>query len=150
MKIRIIISSVFVCLLLGCLTACQSGGEKPTQNNTAPVSPTNNKGKVVGKSAIGDDLYEKDYETTATGKRIRRSALGVTIRFPDGWKKEDMDFQIDYCQQMMASVEKMDKLKFCTCFLEKVQYYYEPIYVRDSYEHQQPWNQECFAAAQQP
>lgn len=141
-------------LLLTFINACQSPSpdSSNTPKQTAPTATAananSNQGNAVGTSEIGEPLYEKDYETTKSGKRVRRSAMGVTIRFPDGWKKEDMDFQIDYCKQTMASVQTIDSQKFCTCFLEKVQYYYEPIYVRDSYEHQQHWNQECFAAAQ--
>ena len=138
-------------LVLGLATACQNSNEQTNKNNKTNANPvtTSNLGQSVGKDENGNPLYERDYETTATGKRVRRSAMGVTSRFPDGWQKTDMDFHIDYCKQMMAKAEGVDPDKFCRCFLDKVQYYYEPIYVRDSYEYQQHWNKECFEFASQ-
>lgn len=141
---RCIAISALCVLIYACNNQSPNTSIPAAQNAGSAVSDT----KPVGTADNGTPLYERDYETTTTGKRIRRSALGVTVRFPDGWKKADMDFQIDYCKQMMASVETIDSDKFCICFLEKVQYYYEPIYVRDSYEYQQHWNKECFEAAQ--
>lgn len=139
---RTILLYLLTATCIGLGTACQP--KSPNTSNTTPQGQTQT---AVGKDENGLPLYEKDYETTSTGKRIRRSAMGVTVRFPDGWKKEDMDFHIGYCQQMMGKVENLDSDKFCRCFLDKAQYYYEPIYVRDAYEHQQHWNKECFEFA---
>ncbi len=84
------------------------------------------------------------YITTKTGKKILRSEKGITVVRPDGWTSQEMDFQIGYCAQMMASVTDIDGLKYCECFLERIQYYYEPIHAREAYDDQSKWNQECY------
>ena len=73
---------------------------------------------------------------------------GITVVNPQGWETSQMDFHIGYCQQMMSSLEDIDGLKFCECFLNKIQYYYKPIYFKEAYEDQQKWNSECYEAAQ--
>ncbi len=79
---------------------------------------------------------------------IPQSELGITIVSPDGWEEKEMEFHMGYCDQMMASVaDQIRSEVFCACFLEKIQYYYEPIYFKDAYEDQSRWNQYCYAKA---
>ena len=100
--------------------------------NTAQPTPSNN---------------ENNYVTTSSGKKIRKAELGVTIVNPDGWSESDMNFHLSYCAQMFANMPEVDAGKFCPCFLEKIQYYYEPIFFKEAYEHQQKWNTECYELA---
>lgn len=90
----------------------------------------------------------KNAPVTSSGKKLPTAEKGITIVSESGWTKDQMDFQQGYCEQTMANLDQIDGVKFCECFLEKVQYYYEPIYVRDAYEDQQKWNQECYAIAE--
>jgi len=48
---------------------------------------------------------------------------------------------------MFEKLENYDQVKFCECFLSKIQYYYEPIYVKESYEDQKKWNSYCLQEA---
>ena len=118
-----------------CLVACQQS--VPTNDTPAP-----------NVSAPAPVVADDDWVSTKTGKKIRRAAQNITIHFDDGWQKSDMDFHLSYCEQMMAGLsDKIDPKVFCPCFLDKIQYYYEPIYFKEAYEDQQQWNQECYQAA---
>ncbi len=120
------------------ICACQpKSTDAPQQavspNNTVATPPANT---------------NTEYTTTKTGKKIPIAEQGITIRFDDGWKKEDMVFHLDYCKQMMAGVkDKINADVFCPCFLDKIQYYYEPIYFKEAYEDQKKWNEACYQAA---
>ena len=125
---------LLIALLVSTTTGCQ-------QKNTTDSQEGKQQNATVAQTT------DADFMTTSTGKRVRKPELGITVHFPDGWKKEDMDFHLNYCQQMMANVQEIDGQKFCHCFLEKIQYFYEPIYFREAYDHQQKWNSECFLNA---
>jgi len=79
---------------------------------------------------------------------VPKSEKGITIVSKNGWTKDQMDFQQRYCESMFESLAKeYDAVKFCLCFLDKVQYYYDPIYVREAYEDQKKWNSYCLNEA---
>jgi len=78
---------------------------------------------------------------------LPKSEKGITVVSKDGWTKDQMDFQQRYCESMFEKLEDYDAIKFCQCFLDKIQYYYEPIYVRESYEDQKKWNSFCLQEA---
>lgn len=90
---------------------------------------------------------EGDYAITESGKKIPAAEKSITPISETGWKKEDMEFHQKYCEQMMQSIETIKPKEFCTCFLSKIQYYYEPIYFNEAYKDQQKWNAECFKNA---
>lgn len=111
----------------------------------APQQTVNTNNTVATTAAANTNT---EYTTTKTGKKIPIAEQGITIMFDDGWKKEDMDFHLDYCKQMMAGVkDKINADVFCPCFLDKIQYYYEPIYFKEAYEDQKKWNEACYQAA---
>jgi len=79
---------------------------------------------------------------------IPKSEKGITIVAKDGWTKDQMDFQQRYCESMFENLgSEYDAIKFCMCFLDKIQYYYDPIYVREAYEDQKKWNSFCLNEA---
>jgi len=120
---RILIPLVFICLFLliyGCQTNPSSGG-----------SNSNN--------GSGTEKIQLEYLPNG----LPKSEKGITIVSKDGWTKDQMDFQQRYCESMFEKLENYDPVKFCECFLAKIQYYYEPIYVRESYEDQKKWNTYC-------
>lgn len=79
---------------------------------------------------------------------IPMAEKGITVVTPEGWDEKTMDFHIGYCAQMLANLsETYDPSAFCPCFLQKIQYYYEPIYFKEAYVDQQLWNQECLEEA---
>ena len=90
---------------------------------------------------------EGDYAITETGKKLPAAEKSITPISETGWRKEDMDFHQKYCEQMMQSIETIKAKEFCTCFLSKIQYYYEPVYFNEAYKDQQKWNAECFKNA---
>lgn len=59
-----------------------------------------------------------------------------------------MDFQISYCGQMMQNQKDINGDVFCKCFLDKIQYFYEPIYASEAYTDQVKWNSQCIELAQ--
>ena len=123
------------------ICACQT---KPT--DATMQQPTNTASNTQTTTAAANTNTE--YATTKTGKKIPIAEQGITIRFDDGWKKEDMDFHLDYCKKTMAGVkDKINADVFCPCFLDKIQYYYEPIYFKEAYEDQKKWNEACYQAA---
>ena len=72
----------------------------------------------------------------------------MTVVNQTGWTNEQMGFQQDYCEQSVASVaEVIHPAKFCSCFLSKIQYYYNPVYIKEAYADQQLWNQMCYDEA---
>jgi len=101
-------------------------------------------------------LYFVACQTTGTKKEsnevkleylengIPKSEKGITVVNKEGWTKDQMDFQQRYCESMFENLAgQYDAIKFCMCFLDKIQYYYEPIYVREAYEDQKKWNSYC-------
>jgi len=100
---------------------------------------------------------EKKSESNATNTEVPKVVLnkdglpkaekGITVVSPTGWTKEQMEFQQRYCESMFGELEGYDPVNFCLCFLDKVQYYYEPIYVREAYEDQKKWNSYCLNEA---
>ena len=74
---------------------------------------------------------------------------GITVVNPNGWTEQNMSFHLDYCAQMLAAVaNEYDPTVFCPCFLDKIQYYYEPVYFKEAYEDQKKWNESCMLEAQ--
>ncbi len=78
---------------------------------------------------------------------IPMAEKGITVVNPNGWKQQDMEFHIGYCKDMFAEMSDLNGDIFCHCFLEKIQYYYEPIYFKEAYNDQQKWNAECLEKA---
>lgn len=79
---------------------------------------------------------------------IPEAEKGITVVNPDGWTEQNMSFHLDYCAQMLAGIaNEYDPTIFCPCFLDKIQYYYKPVYFKEAYEDQQKWNEECMAKA---
>jgi len=70
--------------------------------------------------------------------------LGITVVNPEGWTEDQMNFQQNYCLTMFEKLEgEYDPDKFCLCFLDKVQYYYKPVYIFEAFEDQKTWNSFC-------
>lgn len=113
-------------------TACQAPKEPPPTNNapaaTVPAAPPALK-------------MHPDYPNIPLAER------GITVVSKKGWDKQTMDFHRNYCSDMLASLDSIDRATFCDCFLDKIQYYYEPIYFKEAYEDQKIWNQYCLAEA---
>lgn len=126
-------------------TTAEKTAEPAAPNNATPQQNTST--NASENAATTTPISNNDYTTTSTGKRIRKAEMGVTVVNPDGWPKSDMEFHLGYCAQMFAKTPEVDPNKFCPCFLEKIQYYYEPIYFKEAYEHQQKWNTECYLEA---
>lgn len=82
-----------------------------------------------------------------SSSKYPKPEMGITLVNKDGWDDNTMQFQLNYCMESFSQLQDIDPLKFCDCFLQKVQYYYEPIYVKDSYTDQKKWNGECMEAA---
>lgn len=80
-------------------------------------------------------------------ENIPLADLGITVVNRQGWTGDQMNFHMNYCMQMMGSIEEIDPLKFCECFLTKIQYYYEPKFFKEAYDDQKTWNQHCFEDA---
>jgi len=81
-------------------------------------------------------------------ENIPLADLGITVVNPQGWTDDQMNFHLNYCLQMMGSLEEIDPMQFCECFLTKIQYYYEPRFFKEAYDDQKTWNQHCFEGAQ--
>jgi len=79
---------------------------------------------------------------------IEKAEKGVTIVNVDGWTDDQMTFQLSYCEGMFKNITEYNSAKFCVCFLNKVQYYYEPIYIKEAYQDQKKWNTICLEQAQ--
>jgi len=134
------------CLLFFLLinTACNQAADTTTNTNdtkstiTTKSTPTSTTKKAIEGKTV----------TLPTGEVISEAEKGITIVSEKGWTKAEMDFQQGYCEQTMASLEDIDGMKFCECFLGKIQYFYKPIYAREAYEDQQKWNSECYQEAQ--
>lgn len=70
--------------------------------------------------------------------------LGITVVNPEGWSEDQMNFQQNYCLTMFEKLEgEYDSEKFCLCFLDKVQYYYKPVYIFEAFDDQKTWNSYC-------
>lgn len=162
-------SILFVILLILTFTACSPKHQQSNNSQkTAPTSTTNkevtNQSKQTTENSsptsadtstpesAETDTQEEivlTYTKTNSGVEVPKSDNGITIVNHDGWTESQMDFQQGYCEQMMAKMDRIDGPEFCRCFLAKVQYYYEPIYIRDAYDDQQTFNKYCFRHAEQ-
>lgn len=101
---------------------------------------------AIDKNSDSKDNASNDGEIpqivyTADGKP--KAEKGITVVSKTGWTADQMEFQQRYCESMFGQLEGYDSVNFCLCFLDKVQYYYEPIYVREAYEDQKKWNSFC-------
>lgn len=106
--------------------------------NTSQTSPA----KTAPAQRIVDGVVmHPDYEN------IPLADLGITVVNPTGWTDDQMNFHLNYCMQTMQSIEEIVHLDFCVCFLEKIQYYYEPKFFKEAYDDQKTWNKDCFDAA---
>lgn len=121
---------VFLFIISILVYACQT---KPTSNN---ANTTN-------------DVETEQIELEYLSNGLPKSEKGITVVSKDGWTKDQMDFQQRYCESMFEKLENYDPVRFCECFLNKIQYYYDPIYVRESYEDQKKWNSYCLQEAVQ-
>lgn len=102
----------------------------------------------TNKTDVVEKLNDNSVELQFLENGIPKSEKGITIVSKDGWTKDQMDFQQRYCESMFENIGKdYDAIKFCLCFLDKVQYYYDPIYVREAYEDQKKWNSYCLNEA---
>jgi len=154
------------CLLLLCMMACtpkngstasgdrvKTDQEKIKKKTVKPSSKSTTKKQTNSWNYVHDNdkpyaILDHELPMNPKHPTIPQSELGITVVKPDGWTESEMTFHEGYCGQMMASVgETIDSEVFCKCFLEKIQYYYEPIYFKDAYEDQKRWNQYCYAEA---
>ncbi len=131
---KIITPLLLLCLIVACQ---QQNSSTATATKATKTTTKTTKPKV-----------ENGFTVTKSGKKIAKAEKGITVVSEDGWTDSEMTFQIDYCQQMMGNIETIDGEKFCKCFLDKIQYYYKPIYARDAFDDQKKWNQECFQEAE--
>jgi len=93
-------------------------------------------------------VQQTDKETQLRSKyKIEKAEKGVTIVNVNGWTEDQMTFQLSYCAGMFKNITEYDSDKFCACFLNKVQYYYEPIYIKEAYQDQKKWNSICLEQA---
>lgn len=103
-------------------------------------------------SSCGAEDVEQQKKNTSTTKiaandKIPKAENGITVVSPNGWETKEMEFQQRYCEDMMANVNTVNSTLFCSCFLEKIQYYYKPIYAREAFTDQKKWNEACFESA---
>ena len=132
--------SIFNIILVLGLTLLGCQAKQPTPATVAPATNTS--------STNTPSTNTNEYVVTKTGKKILKAEQGISIHFDNGWAPEDMAFHLDYCKQMMAGLkDKIDADKFCPCFLDKIQYYYEPIYFKEAYTDQKHWNETCYQDA---
>jgi len=129
----LLIYKIVCCVLVTGVLSCGNATDKQVNNSKNTTTTTTN--------------TSAEYITTASGKKIPKAENGITVVSETGWTADQMTFHQDYCQQMMASLEGYDVSKFCTCFLEKIQYYYQPIHFKEAYTDQQKWNQNCLQDA---
>jgi len=122
-------------LLIMALAACTNPG--PTQAPKGETSSPPPKPTTAGSSVL---MHPKH-------PHIPLAEKGITVVNPQGWKKQEMEFHLGYCQDMFAKTPEIDAAEFCECFLNKIQYYYEPIYFKEAYEDQQKWNSQCLEGA---
>ncbi|MFK7907350.1 MAG: hypothetical protein AB8B69_19600 [Chitinophagales bacterium] len=121
---------MMVLLFVGFACTQQNGSEQTTNRPSG---------------AYNDGL---EYTTLPSGKRVPAAEKGVTVVNRTGWTNEQMEFQQDYCQQSLAGVaDVVYPARFCSCFLDKVQFYYNPIYLKEAYTDQQAWNMSCYEQA---
>ena len=119
-----------------CVFACSSASQQGGEGGSSA-----NEGALYGEDGL-------EYFISETGRRIPKAQNGITVVNQTGWANEQMSFQQDYCEQSVASVaEVIHPARFCSCFLSKVQFYYDPIYLREAYADQQVWNEACYQQA---
>lgn len=128
----------FILLLFFLFSAC-GNGKSNSGNTTSPPAVSENKTVIENG---------EEYIITKSGKKIPKAEKGITIVSETGWSAKDMEFHLQYCQEMLQGNTDVDALAFCKCFLEKIQYYYQPIYLREAYDDQIKWNAACIEAAQ--
>lgn len=99
---------------------------------------------------VKENIFEaKGKETDLRSKyKIEKAEKGVTIVNVNGWTTDQMTFQLSYCEGMFKNITEYNSGEFCACFLNKVQYYYEPIYIKEAYQDQKKWNSICLEQAQ--
>jgi len=87
--------------------------------------------------------------TAPNDSAIPLAEKGITVVNPNGWTEQNMTFHLDYCAQMLTTIaNEYDPTVFCPCFLDKIQYYYEPVYFKEAYADQKKWNEACMLEAQ--
>lgn len=124
------------------VVSCQPSPNQSSTTNVAP--PANN------NSSTPQAIDPATATTTLpSGKTIPKAENGITVVRPNGWTSDELAFHQSYCEQYAATLnDRIDVPKFCTCFIEKIQYYYEPIYFMEAYQDQKKWNTECFQNAE--
>lgn len=133
-------------IILFCFFLLTSCSQKKTSSKTNVNNPEQSKTtKVQAQSDNSKPAMHPEYPNIPLAEK------GITVVTPEGWDAKTMDFHVGYCAQMLANLsETYDPSLFCPCFLNKIQYYYEPIYFKEAYVDQQLWNQECLEEARWP
>lgn len=129
-------------LFLSCLCLAMFGACQPAATVDSEASKSTSAPKSVPVNKDGLQMNPKH-------PNIPLAELGITVVNVDGWTTQQMEFHLDYCNQMMGSLEDLDPDSFCECFLSKIQYYYEPRFFKEAYQDQQAWNRMCYEQAQQ-
>lgn len=137
-----------LCILFSVFTVSACNNTNPGNEVKTPATPTNEvkSGAGTANKTIAENGQE--YIITASGKKILKADKGITLVSENGWTAQEMEFQMQYCQEMLQGQENVESSVFCKCFLEKIQYFYKPIYLREAYDDQMRWNAECIEAAQ--
>lgn len=135
------------CLLLFVLVtffACGNQTSAPSKEESGKTTAAESASSGVKSVVEGGESFF----VTSNGTKIPKAEKGITIVSETGWTKQEMDFQISYCGQMMQNQKDINGDVFCKCFLDKIQYFYEPIYASEAYTDQVKWNSQCIELAQ--
>jgi len=132
-----------LCIAILSVYSCGSQSDSSTGSET----PQNINSTGSKKQLTIIEEGEETFYVTSNGSKIPKAEKGITIVSETGWSQQEMKFQLSYCGQMMQSQTDIYGDVFCQCFLEKIQYYYEPIYVREAYTDQTKWNSQCIEKA---
>ena len=84
------------------------------------------KGNILGVGVLFITLFFCN-ACSETNEKKEKSKENTEFKYErkTKWTEKDMEFQMNYCFQIVGTVDDLDKPGYCKCFLDKVKFYYE-------------------------
>ena len=118
----------------------QDHNHQPNHQPVSQAKQSSNKGVITQANASKSPKMHPKYPNIPYTTTFEGNV------YPEGWSDNTKKRFEGDCREWISPYTH-DRSIFCDCFLDKIQYYYEPIYMDEAFTEQGRWYKECLDLA---